>query len=251
MSYMAVSTFNSAGFQKYGKRMMDSFHQHWPEQIGLRVYREGWDIPQPHAATPDLLASSDWLKAFKERHKQKPTNDFRMDAVRFSHKVAALLAADTSTSARYIIWLDGDIVTHAPVSMEDIAKLTPVNGQWIAWLDRRRAYPECGFYIIDRQHPRHAEAMAVLRRMYAEDWLFVEKEWHDSYILQQIVTRDLQLPCKSLSGDLGWRTSHPFVNGPLGAFMDHMKGKRKEKGRSHRTDLIRERLEPYWQRQVR
>jgi hypothetical protein len=250
MSYMAVSTFNSAGFHKYGKRMMDSFHQHWPENIGLRVYREGWNIPQPHAATPDLLASSDWLAAFKARHADKPTNDFRMDAVRFAHKVAALLHADTSTSARYIVWLDGDIITHAPVSMADIKEWTPTNGQWIAWLDRRKVYPECGFYIIDRHHPRHSVAMGALRRMYAEDALFAEKEWHDSYILQQIVMRDLQLPWKSLSGELGRRTAHPFVNGPLGAFMDHLKGKRKEKGRSRRTDLIRQRDETYW-RQLR
>lgn len=244
MTILAVSTFNAEGFHKYGKRFMDSFHRHWPDTIGLRVYSEGWSIPQPFCATPSLVESSDWLAAFKERHAHRPTKDYRMDAVRFAHKVAALIAADQHCSARYLIWMDGDIFTFAPVPMDVIEGWLP-RGEWIAWLDRRMAYPECGFYIIDRQHPLHGGAMDALRRMYAGDGLFNEQEWHDSYILQQVV-RALCLPTKSLSGDIGRRTHHPFVNSPLGAFMDHLKGKRKDKGRSLRSDLQTPRREPYW-----
>jgi hypothetical protein len=41
-------------------------------------------------------------------------------------------------------------------------------------------------------------------------------------------------------------TSHPAINGPLGAFLDHMKGPRKSEGRSRPGDLKMKREEGYW-----
>jgi hypothetical protein len=41
---------------------------------------------------------------------------------------------------------------------------------------------------------------------------------------------------------------HPFVNGPLGSYMDHLKGGRKEQGRSSDKDLVVTRTEEYWNR---
>ena len=39
---------------------------------------------------------------------------------------------------------------------------------------------------------------------------------------------------------------HPFVNGPLGRYMDHLKGGRKDEGRSSDKDLVVARTEAYW-----
>jgi hypothetical protein len=49
----------------------------------------------------------------------------------------------------------------------------------------------------------------------------------------------------SLSGDAE-ATGHPLVNGPLGARLDHLKGKRKGVGKSMKSDLKRNRTEAYW-----
>jgi len=244
MSFLAVTTFNGAGLQQYGERMMRSWQQHW--SVPLRIYSEGWKKPEWAEAFNVLpIESSGWLAAFKVRHASLPTADYRMDAVRFCHKIAALLEADRHMTARYLIWVDGDTFTHTPVPMTEVERWTPKNGDWIAWLDRRKVYPECGFYIIDREHPRHVEMMGRLYEMYADDRLFQESEWHDSYVLQQCVLQ-AGVGATSLSGPIGWRTAHPFINGPLGAYMDHMKGKRKRKGRSHATDLQVRRKEKYW-----
>ena len=72
-------------------------------------------------------------------------------------------------------------------------------------------------------------------------------EWHDSYVIQQLV-EGMGLKTKSLSGPEGFKTSHPFVNGPLGAYMDHLKGPRKAMGRSQARDLKVQRAEPYWRK---
>lgn len=42
---------------------------------------------------------------------------------------------------------------------------------------------------------------------------------------------------------------HPLINGPLGKWIDHMKGVRKEEGRSRSKDIMVNRTEDYWKNQ--
>jgi hypothetical protein len=39
---------------------------------------------------------------------------------------------------------------------------------------------------------------------------------------------------------------HPLINGVLGKWIDHMKGVRKQEGRSRRQDMMVTRKESYW-----
>ena len=45
----------------------------------------------------------------------------------------------------------------------------------------------------------------------------------------------------------GVRGHHVFINSVLGDYIDHMKGKRKIKGKSSQSDLRIKRKEDYWQ----
>ena len=45
----------------------------------------------------------------------------------------------------------------------------------------------------------------------------------------------------------GAKGHHVFINSVLGAYIDHMKGKRKVKGKSSKSDLRGDRNESYWQ----
>jgi hypothetical protein len=49
-----------------------------------------------------------------------------------------------------------------------------------------------------------------------------------------------------LAKDLPRGTMHVFVNSVCGAYMDHLKGKRKG-GTSYAKDIVVDRPEPYWQ----
>lgn len=250
MRFQAVTTFNRSGLELYGHRMMETFVANWPSEVPLIAYAEGWspaDAP-PKVEVRNLLASSTWLGDFKTRHADRASADaargFRYDAVRFSHKVAALLHAASHTDDDFLIWIDGDIVTHSPITADDLAGLAPGRNEWISWLRRRRMYPECGFYIINLLHDRNAEILERFWRMYAHDELFNLSEWHDSYILEQVVAQ-AGAPSKSLSGRYE-NTGHPLINGPLGAWFDHLKGARKVRGKSPASDMIAQRTEPYW-----
>jgi hypothetical protein len=244
MKFAAVSTFNGEGLELYGRRMMETFASHWPASVPLTVYSEGWTEECP-ANRVELITASPWLADFKKRHAGRVFRDYRWDAVRFSHKVAAVCHAALSTDADVLIWIDGDVVTHSPISEAELEGLAPTGREWIAWLDRDKVYPECGFYMMNCRHLMHREVIAWLQAYYAEDLLFRLPEWHDSYVLEHIV-KNSEVGRKSLSGE-GRKTSHPLVNGPLSKFFDHAKGNRKKSGRTPKGERkIRDGV-AYWQ----
>ncbi|MEJ6845091.1 hypothetical protein V3589_02560 [Sinorhizobium fredii] len=243
--FAAISTFNAAGLELYGRRMVVSFHEHWPAEVPLRVYSEGWDFLDCWGPENfNLSAASPWLDEFKARHGHRTFKDFRWDAVRFSHKVAAVCHAARNIDCDVLIWLDGDIVTHANLSIEDLEGLRPRDDEWISWLYRQNMYPECGFYMLDRRHPQHEAMIASFEAMYMQDLLYGLAEYHDSYVLRHVVEA-ARVPWRSISGK-GGETSHPLINGPLGQWFDHLKGRRKREGRSRPGDLKVARSEGYW-----
>lgn len=243
MRFHAVSTFNRGGLDLYGKRMVETFAWFWPADVDLTIYSEGWSGPLDPAEVVDLAGASPWLASFKQRNSHRRFKDYRWDAVRFSHKVAAVCHAALINDADILIWIDGDVITHSTVTMSDLAGLAPKE-EWIAWLDRETVYPECGFYMLNMRHPRHREMIGRLSAMYEDDLLYRLDEWHDSYVLQRVVEQ-AEVGRKSLSG-AGWQTSHPMVNGPLGKWFDHAKGRRKHAGRTPKSELRVRRKEAYW-----
>jgi hypothetical protein len=250
--FHVVTTCSKIGYDQYGKRMLDSLREFWPTNVGVTLYSE--DVA-------DAVALPEWLHAFKRRHAgNKAANgkgsharflgqyNYRFDAVRFAHKTAAVIdAAERMTadrSADILIWIDADTVTHAPVTIEFLRKLAPERDQDIAWLWRTKTYPECGFYMLNLTLPSVANLIREWKTLYTADTLFHLPEWHDSYVLKELI-KSLNCHWATLSGDAS-NTSHPFVNGPLGAVMDHMKGARKAMGHSKSSDFKTPRGEAYW-----
>lgn len=248
-----VTTMNAAGWNQTGGKMVESFRRHWPADVELVVYAEGFKVPDYMGATIRKLPS--WQDEFKIRHKdsrtangQMPSRyDYRFDAVKFSHKVGAVVDAGLAQNSGVMIWLDADTFTHSPVTHKWLESLFP-EPAYIAWLNRINHYPECGFVMYRCGHRSHVAAMEAMRKYYTSDRVLTLPQTHDSWLLQHVIEGMARAgeiePPVSLSGDPTW--SHPFVNGPLGACMDHMKGDRKKRGRSSKWDTRVRRTEPYW-----
>jgi hypothetical protein len=229
LTFDAVTTYADRHWDEYARRFVESFDRHW-KGVKLRAY------------TDDKLEQSDWLPEFKQRHRHRSTDNYRFDAVRFAHKVAALELAYRIGTADVMVWIDADCVTHADVDAEWLSSL--IGDGDFAYLRREKKYPECGFMMFRR----NAETSEMLRRLvflYRSDDLFSLQEWHDSWAIEQVRLGMDDLKCVSLSGDYE-STGHPFVNGPLGARLDHCKGKRKSAGKSKQSDLKNARDEDYW-----
>lgn len=233
LTFDAVTTYARHHWDSHASRCVHTFSDHW-SGVALRALLD-----------EQLEEQVDWLPAFKARHARRPTDNYRFDAVRFSHKVAAIAIALDCGTSDVLVWLDADCVTHAPVDAEWLSGL--LGDADFGYLRRTRKYPECGFMLL-RRNDAGRNFWAEVVDLYRTDELFSLREWHDSYAIEKIrAARDLAglLRCVSLSGDAE-NTGHPLVNGPLGAKLDHLKGKRKETGSSHASDLVAQRTEQYW-----
>lgn len=232
-TFDAVTTYAARHWESYARRCVDSFHTLW-SGVPLKTYEDG-----------ALEAASGWLAPFKQRHRRLPTRNYRFDAVRFAHKVAAIDLAFAAGTADVLVWLDADCLTHAPVDPPWLAGM--LGDADFGYLRRAKKYPECGFMLIRRSAAGRL-LVEQLVELYLTDKLFHLAEWHDSWAIEQVRQRLAAcggLRCVSLSGDAE-ASGHPLVNGPLGARLDHLKGARKASGRSRSSDLTRPRAEPYW-----
>ena len=250
-SIAAVTTFNAAGYDEYGKRFLKGFDEHWPADIILHIYIE--DIMPEETSDRftyhDLLLNIPELAAFKARHKHNRTHNgfyengeygYRMDAVRFAHKVFALshCAHALKDKADALFWIDADTVTFKDIPHELFGQVLP-DGYYTSYLGRRQSYPECGFVGFNLTHPAHDEFMTFWQNLYIDDSLFELPEWHDSFVYD-MVRKTFENKDKFTSHDIAEESPpshHPFINSILGTYMDHLKGnERKREGKSFEED---------------
>jgi hypothetical protein len=261
MKYSVVTTFNQEGYNVYGRRMIDTFVSTWPQDVELLVYAEGFDLPSPapNVQVLNLADHSPELVAFKQQwqHVPKANGDiglpgsekkaFKWQAVRFAHKVYAIFHAAQHTKAEWLIWMDGDMVCHSAISNQQLDKFFP-NSAELCFAGRSNKYTECGLYGMRLTSPQIKIWLQKFQHMYddAETGIFTLSEWHDSFVFDAVRK---QIPVQELNWSAGLikGEGHPLINCEWGAYIDHLKGKRKEVGRSKAKDLLVTRTESYWQ----
>jgi hypothetical protein len=260
MKYTVVTTFNAEGYKTYGRRMIQTFLQNWPQDIQLKVYAEGCHVAEtaPNLEVLNLEVASPELVVFKNTWRDVPKANgnigpgserkaYKWQAVRFAHKVYAIFHAAKTCQTEWLIWMDADIVCHSPITVQQIAGLFPDDKQ-LCYAGRSNKFTECGLYGMHLTEPPVQLFLTEFQRMYddAENGIFKLSEWHDSYVFDSVKAR-------SGLAELNWSAGlingegHPLINCEWGAYVDHLKGKRKGDGRSHLKDLVLKRTERYWQ----
>ena len=273
-----VTTFHQPGLETYGQRFLDSFAEQVDKKIKLLVYAENCNPvnPDPTQITIlDAVESLPKLNAFKQRWKDVPKangippddikarrprdwhKEFKWHAIRFANKTYAVYDACTR-SKDWCVWMDADTFIHSLWSYKEFKKLLPKNA-YITYVGRGKGsqtWPECGFYGMNLNHPVCREFLKEFERMYedAENGIFELEEWHDSYVFGHILKhyKEFDSSAYDYSAEMYLKEAktggggHPLINTVLGKWMDHMKGVRKEEGRSRTKDIMVNRSEAYW-----
>jgi len=271
-----VTTFHPKGYSVYGKRFLESFAERVDKRIKLLVYAEDCTPNNPDLEQITILDAKKELpklNAYKERWKDDPKANgippddikarrprdwnkaFKWDAVRFANKVYAVFDA-CERSKDWCVWMDADTFVHSDWSYEQFNELLPKNA-YITYVGRGKGsqtWPECGFYGMNLNHPVCHEFLKDFEQMYedADNGMFKLEEWHDSYIFGEILNKYKEFPSHDYSADMYLREAktggggHPLINGPLGKWIDHMKGGRKDQGKSKKSDIMVNRTEDYW-----
>jgi hypothetical protein len=213
----------------------------------LVTFKERWkDDPKANGIPPAHIMQKrkDWNKAFK------------WHAVRFSNKVYAVFDACEKRMGDWVVWMDADTFVHSNWSYEEFLELLPKN-TYITYVGRGKGsqtWPECGFYGINLNHPVARSFIQDFERMYedANKGIFTLDEWHDSFVFGHLLNKYKDFPSHDYSAEMYLREAksggggHPLINGPLGKWIDHMKGDRKKDGKSKKSDIMINRSEEYW-----
>lgn len=266
-----ITSCSRAGWQEYGRRFVETFLQHWPADVGLHLVSEddldttsqGW----PRSFNFWRLSESARAAEFDRRHRDNPRMhgrvkfetdagwsprkqqrgyNFRYDAYRFAKKVFAIeLVAHAAAKTERLFWIDADVVTFAPVPPALLERLLPAD-KALSCLDRGTSYhSECGFVGYNLDHAMGRPFIAAFAALYASDRVCELGEWHDSWVFDWL-RRDMKVPTYAIPHN---SRHHPFVNSELGLCMDHLKGARKERGRTPIAEVLssKKRALPYWQ----
>jgi hypothetical protein len=273
-----ITTFHQPGLEIYGQRFIDSFAARVDKNIKLIVYAEDCSPVNPapgQIVIQDAKQTLPKLNAFKDRWKDVPkangdisqdpvlgrrkdsNKKFKWDAIRFANKVYAVFDACNKREGNWIVWMDADSFIHSDWTYEDFAQLLP-NNAYITYVGRGKGsqtWPECGFYGLNMNHPVCHSFLEDFERMYedAENGIFKLEEWHDSYVFGELLKKYSEFSSHDYSAEMYLKEAktggggHPLINGPLGKWMDHMKGGRKTQGKSNKKDIMVNRTEDYWQ----
>ena len=269
MTISVVTTFHEAGLKQYGQRMIDTFVDNWPQEVKLYVYPEKCN-PQVQDHSRIVLTDLDSvteLTEFKNRWRGVPKANgdvsadpirskrkdagkgFKWDAVRFAHKVYAIFDCAKKCNTEWLFWMDADTVCHSSLPLDKLNAFLPVNSE-LCFLGRQGKYTECGLYAMKLTSPRIQDFLKEFQRMYddAEKGIFKLAEWHDSFVFDAVRGKKKgQIVEHNWSAGIIKGEGHPLINCEWGAYLDHLKGGRKQLGRSKPQDLRVKRTEGYWQ----
>lgn len=272
-----VTTFHQPGLELYGQRFIDSFSKNVDKKIKLYVYAENCSPVNPDSnqiIILDAVSELPKLNKFKETWKNVPkangecpwperrpkdyNKKFKWDAIRFSNKVYAVFDLCEKINHDWVVWMDADTYVHSNWSYNEFKNILP-DDKWLTYVGRGKGsqtWPECGFYGMNLNNQTCQQFLQEFERVYedAENGIFKMEEWHDSYVFGTILNKmkieysnvfdysESMYLKEAKTGGGG----HPLINTVLGKWIDHMKGGRKDKGKSDKKDIIVDRNEEYW-----
>ncbi len=247
MKLTVCTGWTPEGWISYGRKFWESFARFWPRSVDLLVYGEDGRTPSGGGPNMRMLPLTEIpdLVAFRERWKGdarangrevlptwKPARrtagyNFKFDAWKFAPQGFIPWEAFSVSRSEFLIWLDGDVITHAPVTESMITSLLPEDKD-IGFLGRGDKHPDIAFQIY-RRGPIAEAFIEDFAAMYDSDDLFDLKEWHSAYVWKYCLDRRWAKWGHDITpGGEG----HVWHESPLAQWGDHLKGKRKDAGRS-------------------
>lgn len=225
MKIHVVSSMSREGWDRYGERFLESFKKFWPTGTELTLYSED---KLPGIETPNLYEDKELVAFLDEARKRDAcfVDDYRKDAGRFAHKVFALTNPSNFEGCDWLIWLDGDTETIAPVTDEWLQTILPDDTS-VVYLGRKdMPHSECGFMAFNMR--QRAENFLLRMRVEYRDRIWEYEQWHDSWLFDKLMSVSYGLPFHNLSE--GIPGMHVWDDCPLGEVMRHHKGPLRQKG---------------------
>jgi hypothetical protein len=245
-----ITSFHWAGYEKYGKRFIETWLEFWPKTIGLTVYYEGpefenFDFPTGISWRPmeEVEFLSDYLDSLRfpiQHGIVGDKYDINYDA-RQSRKVFMEVHALRKYGGK-VFWIDADSVTYRHVPEGFLDECLP-DDKFNCYLGRDGWYfTESGFIGFNASHPIAKDFLKNYVHLFITGVIFTQQWWHDCIGFD--CTRFLATKkgyggeFVNLAAHLPHGTMHVQANSVCGQYFHHMKGARKEAGKLKEGDII-------------
>lgn len=239
MKIACMTTMNQEYYDHIGDIMLDSWFKHWPSEISLHVFQEGFDLPENNR-----LIKHDWDENCLEAWTRFSEKGYGT-ASKFAKKGFAFLAGMKQIDCDLLIWVDADTLTYQHFPFDKIQNILP-NDKLIAvfdtlyqikpdytlaeYLDPNRILTACesGFVILNKRHKNFNEMVERYEHFYTldvkPDYL---GDWYDTNVLMASV-KDLRTEVYDLSQlRTTNKTQTPINRCWIGEYVHHAKGKVK------------------------
>jgi len=243
-----VTGWSPSGWTQYAQRFMQSVRENWqdPEVRWVAYVEENrpeldWveqinvtlllDLMKFLAAYGNDSYATGRMQKPGFAWKAKLANagyNFRFDAVKFARIPFYVRHQAKRIGHGIVVWMDADCVVFKEVPEGFVPSLLPKKA-CVAYLGRVGGYhSECGFTAF--KLPEAKRLTEDWAAMYESGLVCTLREWHNSFVFDHCrqILEKTGMNCHNMTPK-GKR--HCWVNSPLGAYIDHLKGdKRKEKG---------------------
>ena len=240
-----VTSFSAAGYISYAKNMLESVSKFWKDDLKLIAYYHDCpdelvaEFPQSKVIeyrnlndVEDMISFREHMKIHDGTEGGKVDYSWRMDAIKWCHKVYAMTDLSLEISEKeakggWLIWLDADTETTKPLSEERVLAFLPEKAELVHLGRKDVDYSETSFvaFNLDYQSPHYM--LADLRGCYDIGEVVSYREWHDGFIFERLLKIYIAHGMKvhNLTPDVKGLSA--FANSPVSQYMKHFKGNLK------------------------
>ena len=240
-----VTSFSGKHYDIYAKKMLDSVVEHWADDLKLIVYydtvteEQKKDFPKSPIIeyrdldkVEDRAIFLDKMKGYDGTSNGQMPYDFRMDALRFCHKVYALTdyfleISENEAKGGWLIWMDADVLTTSSLSEEILFQAFPKDSELIHLGRTDIDFSETGFigFNLDTMHSHYF--LADIRGCYDIGEVLAYREWTDAFIMTRFIKIYAAHGMKVHNLSEGASGLAVFPQSKLADFMIHYKGNLK------------------------
>jgi hypothetical protein len=238
MNTVVITTFSIDGYELYGRRMINTWLKHWPKNISLVVYTEGYELEETDSrlSSIDINQACSNLDQFKKDSKNliKDPTDKKMvnriaKTIKWCHKVFAMHHALNTTQSDYLVFLDGDTYSKNPVPSSIAAQL--VNNHLFAVHFEKLKHGlhfETGLISFNLKHPQMSILKDILISEYVTLEIYNHKKTWDGFWFAYLFKK-YNLDVLDLSGGI---STGVFTNKLINNLLVHEAGNKKYIGKN-------------------
>lgn len=231
--YACITSVSQAYYDHCGQACIESFSQHWPDDITLHVYNE--DIEKPKKKKHVEYIPWNQLTEFPEfanRHDNR-------NVVKFAKKAFSIIHAMENIDCDRLIWLDADTITVRPTNDTFLKLISPddalsthfgVKHSWPSDTDPHRLSFSCetGFFIVNKRHPKFPQFANRYKEFYMKDLGLNLRRFYDGEVYGAVVAEFASRGVKMMDLNPDPFIKTPFPHSVLDPYIKHFKAGRKD-----------------------